>query len=464
MKKLAVPLVFCLVTLLVYVTLYFSDRHLIDENGRAYFLALFFASLSVLGVRIASLVLFDIVYLKRTEREAPDLLRMLFSLAMYMILFTMIFSLVLKQNLSGILATSAVVSVVIGLALQDTLGNFFAGTSLHIEQPFQIEDSIRVRDKVGKVEAISWRTTTIRTNNNTTLFFPNSLIAREPIEVFHFNQHHRHSVEFTAPYSVSPQTVIQMAITTVYDLPTVSSEIEPTARITNFGDSSISYELLYWVTDFTRVPDLNAKLRERLWYAFNREKIDMPFPVRHILWERQKSAGHVKKGLEVDYNRVINQISIFEPLSRGEREAIVAANGRAIYAPGENMVRYGNPGDSMFVIGRGKAEVWVPVNGTSKSVAVLETGGFFGEMSLFSGETRSADVVALEEVEVLEIKKASMQKLLLENEKLAEAFSLKVSERQTALAECSADSASMEEISDRQGRILHCIKRFFNLG
>jgi small-conductance mechanosensitive channel len=427
MKKLAAPLAFCLVTFLVYVTLYFSDRHLIDENGLAYFLAIFFASLSVLGVRIAGLVLFDIIYLKRTKREAPDLLRMLFSLALYSILFTMISSLILKLDLSGILATSAVVSVVIGLALQDTLGNFFAGTSLHIEQPFQIRDSIRVRDKVGKVEAISWRTTTIRTNNNTTVFFPNSLIAREPIEVFHFNQLHRHLVEFSAPYSISPQTVIQTAISTVHGFPAVSSEVQPTARITSFADSSIQYELFYWVTDFSRVPDINARLRERLWYAFNRENIDMPFPIRHILWERQKSVEQVKC-LEVDYKRVINQISIFEPLSKSEREAIVAANGKAVYAPGESMVRYGNPGDSMFVIGRGKAEVRVPVNGNYKSVAVLETGSFFGEMSLFSGDPRSADVVALEEVEVLEIKKASVHKLLLENEKLAEAFSLKVSE------------------------------------
>lgn len=127
------------------------------------------------------------------------------------------------------------------------------------------------------------------------------------------------------------------------------------------------------------------------------------------------------------------------------------------------MVRYGNPGDSMFVIGRGRVEVRVPVNGAYKSIAVLESGDFFGEMSLFSGEPRSADVVAIGEVEVLEIKKASMKKLLEENDKLAEAFSLKVSERQTSLAACSADSGGVEEISERQGRILQCIKRFFNL-
>jgi CRP-like cAMP-binding protein len=104
----------------------------------------------------------------------------------------------------------------------------------------------------------------------------------------------------------------------------------------------------------------------------------------------------------------------------------------------------------------------VPSNGESTTVAVLETGSFFGEMSLFSGEPRSADVVAIEEVAVLEIRKSSVRRLLIENTKLAEAFSKKVTERHASLNNY-ASSIQREEPNVEQERLLQRIKRFFNL-
>jgi small-conductance mechanosensitive channel/CRP-like cAMP-binding protein len=460
MKKIILPSILCFATLLFYGTLKFTDSTLLDETGLTYLLAFFFACLSVVGVRCTSFVLFDIFYIGRTKREAPELLRMLFSLVTYALLLAMIVSQVLKKDLSGLLATSAVLSVVIGLALQDTLVNFFAGTSIHIEQPFQIMDSIRIRDKAGRVEAVSWRTTTLRTSDNSMIIFPNSQIAREPIEVYHYNQLQRHRIEFTAPYSIFPETAVKVAVNAARALPGVFYENEPRARIVGFGDSSINYELLYWVKDFMLVKEINAQLRKRIWYSFNRDGIDMPFPVRHVLLERQKSATP-ERVQAVDYREKIECIDIFQPLSPAERDTVIGANSSAIYAPGETMVVYGDPGESMFIIGRGKAEVQIRWNGEPKTVAVLEAGSYFGEMSLFSGEPRSADVIAMEEVEVLEIKKPCIQKLLIENDKLVDAFSQIVTERQASLA---GFATSGEEVTAAQtGTIMARIRKFFNL-
>ncbi len=134
-----------------------------------------------------------------------------------------------------------------------------------------------------------------------------------------------------------------------------------------------------------------------------------------------------------------------------------------LFAPGEYMVRSGEAGDSMFVIGRGRAEVWVSSNGSHSTVAVLNTGGFFGEMSLFSGEPRSADVIAVEESEVLEIRKTSIQKLLIENAKLAEAFSRTVAERHAGLEEVAGLVRRREETKVDVDTFLSRLKRFFNL-
>jgi len=438
MKKTIWPAVFCLAGFSVYFILRVSGASFINEEGVRYLLAFCCVCLGMAIIRSCSFLSFNILYFRRTKREAPGLLRIMFSLVANVILFTMIFGLVLKYNVTGVLATSAVLSVVIGLALQDTLGNFFAGASLHIEQPFKIKDSIKFRDYMGEVEAVSWRTTTIRTGNNTSLKFPNSLLARDPIEIFPYNHLHRHSVSFPAPYSVSPQTVINVAKNAARDLADVSYEIEPKVRITGFGDSSVNYEALYWMNDYMKVGDTSAKIRERIWYAFYRDNISMPFPTRHIMLDQMKVECR-ENTPKVDYGHVIEGIDIFEPLSPTEIESLLASDGIRVYAPGECIVRYGEAGDSMFIIGRGKAAVMVPSDEGHPAVAVLETGNFFGEMSLFSGEPRSADVVAVEEAEVLEIRKSSLHRLLTENTRLAKAFSTKVSDRLAGL-ERHADS------------------------
>ncbi|MDR3570334.1 MAG: mechanosensitive ion channel family protein [Syntrophobacteraceae bacterium] len=423
-------------------------------------LAFCYALLGMTIIRWCSRLFFDGLYLKRTGREAPGLLKIMFSLVSYSTLFMLLMGLVLKYDVTGLVATSAAVSVVVGFALQDTLGNFFAGASLHIEQPFKIKDSIRFRDRAGEVQSVSWRTTTLRTNDSSLLIFPNSLLAKEPIEVFAYEGLHRHAVPFSATCSVSPQTVINVAKSALQGLPEVSYEVEPRVRITGFGESSLDYEAFYWTKDYMTVSATSATIRERLWYAFYRENIDMPFPTRRVLLEKIKPEGP-QNTLCVDYRCAIEGIDIFQPLTPVEKEALLTLSPVRLFAPGEYMVRGGQAGDSMFVIGRGKAEV--RVSGDHSTVAVLNAGGVFGEMSLFSGEPRSADVIAVEESEVLEINKTTIQKLLTENSRLAEAFSKTVTERLAGLKHHAGLVRKHEEIKVEEGKFLERLKRFFNL-
>ena len=463
MKQIVWPATAALASFAIYFTLKAWPGGLVHADMSRDILAICYALLGMTLIRWCSYLFFEGLYLKRTGREAPGLLKIMFSLVSYSTLFTLILGLVLKYNVTGLVATSAAVSVIVGFALQDTLGNFFAGASLHIEQPFKIKDSIRFHDRAGEVQTVSWRTTKLRTPDNTLLIFPNSLLAKEAIEVFPYDSPHRHSVRFSAACSVSPQTVIAAAKNSIAGLPDVFHEIAPTVRITGFGESSVDYEALFWAKDYMLVANTAAKLRERLWYAFYRENISMPFPTRRLLLEKIKPEDPGKNTC-ADYRCAIDEIDIFHPLTSVERQALLTLNPVRLFAPGEYMVRSGEAGDSMFVIGRGKAEVRVSANGSHSTVAVLKTGGFFGEMSLFSGEPRSADVIAVEESEVLEINKTSIQKLLTENARLAETFSRTVTERLAGLKRHEGLVPRNEEIKEEQGKFLERIKRFFNLG
>jgi small-conductance mechanosensitive channel/CRP-like cAMP-binding protein len=462
MKRITLPLAISLLLLLVYGAVRFFVPGLINESAAKYVVAVLLLVLSVGLVRSISFVLFDLIFQKRKGREAPALLRVLLSTVLYLIFIGLIYKVVLQGVGGGLelIATSTVVSVIIGLALQDTLGNFFAGLSIHIEQPFYILDAIRIGHMVGRVEAVSWRTTTIRTNDNTTIIFPNSTVAREALEVYRFNHLNRRVLRAPAPYRVAPQRVIPLIRETVAAIPNVATERTPVVRIGDFADSSIIYEILYWTKDYMWVPDIDAQIRQHVWYIYRRSDIEIPFPIRHVLLEQQEPAATRETAA---YDDVIESVELFAPLSVEEKEVVARAAIRSVYAPGELILRRGDPGDSMFVIYRGNVEVRLPGgDGNTQQLAALKPGDFFGEMALLTGEPRNADILATSEVETLEIRKGVLQQLLDNNEPLAEALSRIITERQLRLDEY-ARAMPEEERRVKAQTILRRIQRFFGL-
>lgn len=463
MKRITLPLAISMVLFTIYLTVLIVASEWRDKPAIKYLQAAILIAFFTAVVRLIDRFLFDILFVKRNKRQAPALLRGLLATTLYIIALLFIARSVLNTELGiGVLATSTVISVILGLALQDTLGNLFAGISLHVEQQFRILDAIRIGDMVGKVESVTWRTTAIRTNNNSIVLYPNSRVAREAIEIYPFNNLNRRVMPFPAPYSVLPETVIAMIRDSVTSLPGVASEKTPIVRINNFADSYVNYEVLYWVKDYMLTNDLDTKIRERIWYLYRRNGIEIPFPIRHLLVENVERARAAAPG---DNNclQAVEAVSLFEPLCAEERVALADAAVQHIYAPGEPILRRGDAGDSMFIVQRGKVEVRLPAtNSDQQPVAVLDPGGYFGEMGLLTGEPRTADVTAIGEASILEIKKSALQPLLQENTALAAALSERVANRQAQLSELSQVMPEDEKLM-RKESILRRVQRFFSL-
>jgi small-conductance mechanosensitive channel/CRP-like cAMP-binding protein len=462
MKKISFPLALSLILGGAYIAVGLLRPQLLERGFSKYLLALVLLSLSVAVARAVGYLLFDIIFFRRKGRQAPAVLRTPLSIVLYVLLFTLIYNYVFKGGFGGIglLATSTVVSVIIGLALQDTLGNFFAGLSLHIEQPFHIHDAIRIGDVLGRVESVTWRTTTLRTNNNSVVIFPNSKLAREQMEVHSFNGLNRRIIRFPAPYSIPPERVIQLTQQTAASIPNVAPEKAPFVRLVDFVDSSITYELLYWVKDYMLIHDIDSKIKEHIWYIYHRNRIAVPYPVRHVLMEQFASKDGPE---ESGYEQMLQSVEILEPLNESEREALARSMVKHLYAPGELILRRGEPGDSMFIIERGSVEVHLQsTEGKLQPVAVLNRGDFFGEMALMTGEPRTADVTAFKETEILEIRKQAMKQLLEENAQLADALSQKLAERQLGLDEYARAMPEKDRQAQRQS-LLGRIQSFFGL-
>src|SRR3954452_937699 len=200
--------------------------------------------LAFLAVRALNTILFDFVFRIRRGFEAPTLVRNVFSLVAFTILFVLIFNRIyVEVNLGALFTTSAIFGVIIGLALQDTLGNLFAGISVHADKPFQVGDVITVGTAhTGVVESISSRAGKLRTFQNHVLMLSNSAVAKEAIQVCPRDNLNARIVQFNTLYSDSPAKTIHVVREAIREADNVSQRVTPIVRVRNFGDSSVDWE------------------------------------------------------------------------------------------------------------------------------------------------------------------------------------------------------------------------------
>jgi small-conductance mechanosensitive channel/CRP-like cAMP-binding protein len=418
---------------------------------------LFWVSLAFVAVRALNELVF-LVFRKRKGYEAPSLMRDLFSLVAYVTALAVILKFHFADlSFGALLSGSALLGIILGLALQDTLGNLFAGISLHADKPFQVGDVLAVSQFTGVVESITWRAVKIKTFQNHTVLVSNATIAKENFEVCPRDNANARLVFFSAAYYDSPVRVIHAVREAIRECENVLRYMTPIVRIRGYGESGIDYEVKYWLADYARYNDTDALVRQRIWYAFRRAGLTFPFPTRtlHLVpAEAQDGDGHES------LTERLSAVEIFSPLSSDELGALASNACGRVFAPGETIIRAGDTAASMFVVHRGSVDVKVDQNGQTRTLKRLHEGDFFGEMGLFTGEPRTANVVAAEETEVLEIDHAAMRGLLESNPDLVESLSHTINERRAGLAATASSAAGEEETP---ASLLDKIKRFFRL-
>jgi len=286
----------------------------------------------------------------------------------------------------------------------------------------------------------------------------NSLAAREAIEVSPRDNLNARLVFFSTIYTDSPAKTIHIVREAVRDADNVSDKITPIIRIRQLGDSSVDWEIKYWLDDYAKYNDTDALVRQRVWYALRRSGLTFAFPTRTLYLERPVTARPVTAEDQIADR--LSAVDIFSPLSSDELRQLAKATAGHVFAPSETLIRAGDEGSSMFVVHSGRVAVQIADRGGPRTVAELTEGNFFGEMALFTGEPRTANIVALEETEVLEIGHTAMKHIFETNPSLAESISWTIAERQAALAK---DSASAQPSVQETAGLLSSIKRFFGL-
>ncbi len=403
--------------------------------------------------RVGAAVLF---WLRRrfSKGAAAKIHRDVLDFVLYVIVAIPILKTQLKLDITTLLGTSAVLSLVLGFALQDTIGNLFSGLSLQLEAPFNVGDYIRVGEKEGRIVQISWRSTRIETVRREVVTIPNSLIAKEKVTNFSSGGLPvAIDLEFGASYAAPPNLVKAEASETLREAPAVLKEPAPWVRVASFGDSAITYQVRFFVADYAALPHVTDEILGRLWYRFGRGGIEIPFPQRvlHLRTEDKKKA---QPDLEL-----MMQLPLFAPFPIEEARALSQAAVERTFGTGEEVITEGREGTTFYVVVSGRLSVRV---GTPpREIATFERAAAFGEMSLLTGEPRSATVVALEDCTLLEMGREVFARYLQAHpERLAQLAST-IEERKAGLA--AATSMVPNDKAPAPGKVLQRLREIFGL-
>jgi small-conductance mechanosensitive channel/CRP-like cAMP-binding protein len=371
-------------------------------------------------------------------------------------------------NFLSIITTSAVLTAVLGLSLQDTLGNLMSGIAMQLEAPFKINDWIRVDERaIGKVLEIRWRSTLIRTKNDELVVIPNSLMTKGVVTIYAKDElEERRWVYFNVHLRHPPNLVERVVKEALAGTPNVSTKTPPDCITWRYHESWLEYAVRYRLVDFLPDDPTDSAVRKRIWYALHRCNIEMPYPGYNLFLTQLDAAREHRKDEKETQRRVdaISHVSFFAPLSPEEKD--LAAHGlvHRVYGAGEVMIRAGAEAHDLYVIVGGDAAVKINVDGLEKEVAALQAGEFFGEMSLMTGAPRSATVVARTDVDCYVLNKSIFKGLLDKNPSLLDQVGKLFAEREVKTKMdrdgLSAEAARLHvDHQDLIGRI----KDFFGL-
>jgi small-conductance mechanosensitive channel/CRP-like cAMP-binding protein len=337
---------------------------------------------------------------------------------------------VLDRDISTALASTALLTAVVGFALQGVLGNLLAGMSMHIVRSTVPGDWVAIGDVEGEVLKTNWRETRLRTVGGHMLVVPNSKVAESVIHNMTYpTPLRRIRIGVGASYSDAPADVIAALEAAALGVPEVEREPGPSAVLTEYKDFGINYDLRFWTNRYFERTKLISDVQCRIWYQFKRQGIEIPFPMSDKLLndfmevvytqrtkppEDKKVEQHIADLRQSDFCRKLLVDADGQPLlSDDELRPVARSLRRVQFTKGETLFTQGETGETAYVLVRGSVNGRVEFQAdVAAHTFMLEAGVLLGEMSLMTGLPRTATLQAANEVELLEIPKAAFVQLL----------------------------------------------------
>jgi small-conductance mechanosensitive channel/CRP-like cAMP-binding protein len=376
--------------------------------------------------------------------------------------------------LGGLIPTAAVVSAVLGFSLQDTLGNTIGGLALQADGSIKVGDWVKVNDVVGKVSEIRWRYTAIETRNWETVLLPNSVLMKGPVIVLGRRvgqpEYWRRWVYFNVDFRHHPSTVIDAVTKALRDQPIerVSMTPPPNCVLMDLTESYGRYAVRYWLTDLAVDDPTDSLVRTRIMFALQRAEIPLSIPA-HAVFVTEDNKKHKELKTQRDLQRridALHAVDLFAPLDDNDLLSLAQALHPAPFAAGEIITKQGAVAHWLYLVVHGEVAVKVAKDGLETEVARMSDGTFFGEMSLMTGEPRSATVVGVSDVDCYRLDAAAFKELVKRRPDIAKPIAQILAERRarTMLIEQDLDAeARARRQAEDERDLLSRMKSFFGL-
>ncbi|HWB60230.1 MAG TPA: mechanosensitive ion channel family protein [Chthoniobacteraceae bacterium] len=404
---------------------------------------------------------------KKRGTDIPKFIHELVALVIIALALTIVLGGIYKegQALAGLLAGSGLVAIILGFAMQDLLGNIISGIALEVGKPFKRGDWLVYENQRAEVIEVNWRSTRLRNNDDVYLDIPNNLIVKHALlNLSYPNKVHAERIQVGIDYNIPPNVVREVLRRAAINGYCVLPNPVPKVFLKDYADSAVIYELKFWFDRDDQYNDIMDSVRTNIWYELNRSGIGIPFPIRTVKIERRPPAPHSLAPLVLG---TLRKQKFFQCMDDAQIDRMLASAKLLRYGRGEKLINQGDEGDSMFVLVNGTVDVHVNHEGMLTYVTTLKTGDYFGEMSLLTGEKRSATVIANNDCEALKVDKTSFAEVLLSNpdllQKLSEMLARRRLETEGVLASTSEKKTIETKEQEYTANFLEKLSSFFKL-
>jgi small-conductance mechanosensitive channel len=350
-----------------------------------------------------------------------------------------IYSHVWGREVQGALTALGVGSVVIGLALQEPLGNIVSGLMLLFERPLKVGYWVNAEGVTGKVIEINWRSVHIQTSTRELRIVPNVRIYKgafsnlsRPTDV------RTEVIQIGFSYDDPPNRVKEVIGALLRKTPGVLSDPAPAIRTVEYGDFSVIYKVIFSVARQEELASTRDALMTRLWYVARREGLSIPFPIT-----MEYSPGENPGAPKASPQELLRDHPRFKPAlkdaSVGQPSVVEFAKDEVVQGKNRHFDGFG-----LILQGRAALRI-VDRHGHYTGVGEIGVGECFGDATVSGTSAEEFSIVALEDLKVMLFDSKTMNDLLNNSPSLAAEIGEAIESRRQATL-----SASSRHLRDKK--------------
>ncbi|MFM0504222.1 mechanosensitive ion channel domain-containing protein [Paraburkholderia caffeinilytica] len=378
------------------------------------------------GARLLSLAL-DSLLLPKTWRK-QRLFQDVFGAVVFLAAIVAALAFVFELPIRGVVATSGALAIVLGLAIQSTLSDVFAGIVINTTEPYQIGDWVAIDGVEGKVLEMNWRATHLLTGHGNVVIVPNAVAAKTKIT----NNNrppalHGVSVVLEISPEERPGTVIAALENALAAICSILRTPAPYAQVKKTDVNSIQYEVTAYVDDMGRKLAVSNELYDLCYRHLAAAGIDLrPLSV----------AGPVRESLD-PRERLLRRIDLFAALESDDVKRLAAHLTRQEFDVGQMLMDEDTVPDSLSIVDSGVLSATMEEQGGQVEVGRLGPGDSVGEAGLLAGLPAKVRITALRRSVVYQLKKDDLTPILKNNPEVAKRMCRLLSSRQETLGKLS---------------------------